>query len=71
MAGITSKQLIIIGWAFVTEEIGCRGFLTKKYVDWLMQDLSFKCVETSKAKIELVKNYNTNKLNKQELQLVF
>lgn len=30
LAGITSKQLIIIEWAFVAEEIGCRGFLTKK-----------------------------------------
>lgn len=30
LAETTSKQLIIIGWAFVAEEIGWRGFLTKK-----------------------------------------
>lgn len=28
--GLTSKQLIIIAWAFVAEEIGWRGFLAKK-----------------------------------------
>lgn len=32
---------------------------TKKYVDWLVQDFSFDYLETSKAKIESVKNYNT------------
>lgn len=30
LAEMTSKQLIIIVWAFVAEEIGWRGFLTKK-----------------------------------------
>ncbi|MHC1747305.1 MAG: flavodoxin domain-containing protein [Cellulosilyticaceae bacterium] len=32
---------------------------TKKYADWLVEDLSFECIETSKAKIELFKNYDT------------
>lgn len=30
MAELTSKQFIIIVWAFIAEEIGWRGFLTKK-----------------------------------------
>ncbi len=32
---------------------------TKKYVNWLVEDLMFECLDTSKAKIELVKKYDT------------
>lgn len=31
IAQLTSKQWIVIAWAFVSEEIGWRGFLTKKF----------------------------------------
>lgn len=32
---------------------------TKKYVKWLAESTQFACVETTKAKIEDVKNYDT------------
>ncbi|MEG0919108.1 MAG: flavodoxin domain-containing protein [Anaerovoracaceae bacterium] len=32
---------------------------TKKYVDWLVEEFLFDCLETSKANIESVKNYDT------------
>lgn len=32
---------------------------TKKYVDWLVTELSFEYIETSKAKIDTVKQYDT------------
>lgn len=32
---------------------------TKKYVDWLVENLSFESIQTSNAKIDLVKNYDT------------
>ena len=32
---------------------------TKKYVDWLVEDLMFDCLETTKATIELLKKYDT------------
>lgn len=35
MAKLTSRQIIIIAWAFVSEEIGWRGFLTKKFETFL------------------------------------
>lgn len=38
-ANLTSKQLIIIAWAFVAEEIGWRGFLTKRLTAFVGQSL--------------------------------